>query len=82
MAQRCKRYKRVRSKLGGTVRRCASYGGRSSNGRRRSRRRYGKRKPSGMARRGSKCVRYKRVRLRRKVGGRRYVKRCAKYRAR
>jgi hypothetical protein len=42
MAQRCTRYKRVRSKFGGTVRRCASYRGRSSNGRRRKYRRRGK----------------------------------------
>jgi hypothetical protein len=72
MAQRCTRYKRVRSKFGGTVRRCASYSGRSSNGRRRK---YKKRRRSGMARKGSHCVRYKRVRI--KGGG--TVRRCAKY---
>lgn len=55
--QRCVRYKRVRSRFGGTVRRCAKYRGRSSNGRRRGYRR----RRSGMARRGSHCKRYKRV---------------------
>ncbi len=70
MAQRCSKYKRVRSKFGGTVRRCASFGGRSSNGRRK--RRY---RRKGMARRGGHCVRYKRV----KVKGQGYARRCAKY---
>lgn len=57
MAQRCTRYKRVRSRFGGTVRRCAKFSGRSSNGRRRGYRR----RRSGMARRGSHCLRFKRV---------------------
>ena len=65
---RCTRYKRVRSRFGGTVRRCAKFSGRAKNGRRKSRR-------SGMARRGSHCVRYKRVRVR--GGG--TQRRCAKF---
>jgi len=75
MAQRCTRYKRVRSKFGGTVRRCASYSGRSANGRRRRR---GYRRRRGGLPRGSTCVRFKRVRVR--GGG--IQRRCAKYRAR
>jgi len=67
--------------------RCAKYGKRrgTRKGQRRktARRAYRKsRKPRGMARRGSRCTSYKRVRLRRKVGGRRYVKRCARYSSR
>lgn len=77
----CTRYKRVRVKGQGYARRCAKFsGGRSSYRRRgKSRRRgYRRRKPAGMARRGSRCVRFKRVRVR----GQGYAKRCAKYRAR
>jgi len=67
----CVRYKRVRG-----VRRCAKYasGARKKSGYRRvgkSRRR----KPAGMARRGSKCTRFKRVRVR--GGG--MQRRCASY---
>lgn len=69
--QRCVRYKRVRSRSGGTVRRCAKFSGRSSNGRRRGYRR----RRTGMARRGSHCTRYKRVRSR--FGG--TVRRCASF---
>ena len=84
----CTRYKRVRIKGGGTARRCAKFSGRRSSYRRKStrkgqrrrtaRRAYSKRKPAGMARRGSRCVRFKRVRVR--GGG--MQRRCAKYRAR
>ena len=48
---RCTRMKRVRSRFGGTVRRCANFSG----GRKRGYRRKGK------ARRGAHCVSYKRV---------------------
>jgi hypothetical protein len=59
--------------------RCAKYGPKRGY-RKATRRRTSKRKPRGMSRKGSTCVRYKRVRLRRKVGGRRFVRRCASYR--
>jgi hypothetical protein len=79
---KCVRKKRVRlrRKIGGRryVMRCAKMSSRRSSYR--GRRRRSSRKPRGMARRGSHCTRMKRVRLRRKIGGRRYVKRCANYR--
>jgi hypothetical protein len=76
MAQRCVRYKRVRTRSGRTVRRCAKFSGRASNGRRRrSRRGYRRSRAPGMARRGSKCRRYKRVRVR----GQGIARRCASY---
>jgi hypothetical protein len=60
------------------VLRCAKYSSRRSAGRtsrrRRSRRGY-RRKPAGMAKRGSRCTRFKRVRVR--GGG--YQRRCAHY---
>lgn len=83
----CKRWKRVRVKGGGTARRCASFGAKASGGARKRRRstRKGQRRRTarraykgikpGMARRGSKCKRYKRVRVR--GGG--MQRRCAKY---
>ena len=78
--------KRVRSKFGGTVKRCRSYGGTS-----RKRKTYRKRRATGMAKRGSHCKRrkrdYSRV-LRKRVwrcaefsGGRR-TKRKGSYRKR
>jgi hypothetical protein len=75
-------YKRVRlrRKVGGRryVLRCKGF---SKRRRPRSRRRgYKRARRRGMAFKGSRCVRgYKRVRLRRKVGGRRYVRRCRGY---
>ncbi len=84
----CKRWKRVRMKGGKMVRRCASFGAKASGGyrkrrgtrksqrRRTARRAYSKRRrPAGMAKRGSRCVRFKRVRVR--GGG--MQRRCAKY---
>lgn len=75
----CTRYKRVRVRGQGTARRCAKFsGGRRSSYRRKStrtRRRSRARKPAGMARRGSRCLRFKRVRVR----GQGMAKRCAKY---
>jgi hypothetical protein len=65
---RCTRMKRVRSRFGGTVRRCASFSG----GRRKSR---GYRRP-GAARRGSRCTQYKTVPS---AYFRRNVVRCAKF---
>jgi hypothetical protein len=68
------RWKRVRIRGGGTVRRCAKYGSKRSSYRRKSKSK--KRKSRGMAKRGSHCVRFKRVyssRLRRRV------RRCARY---
>jgi NADPH-dependent glutamate synthase beta subunit-like oxidoreductase len=82
------RKKRVRIRGGGTALRCAKYGSRRSTYRRKRktttrRRRRSARKPWGMARRGSKCVRMKRVRIRGRSGrGRKTAMRCAKYRAR
>jgi hypothetical protein len=64
-------YKRVRSRFGGTVRRCRSFGGRKSSSRRRSRP-----KGRGMAKRGSHCLKRKRV-YSRALGKR--VWRCADY---
>lgn len=78
--RRCVRRKRVRVRGQGMALRCVKYGpkrgaGRSTKRRsKRSRRRYG-RKPAGMAKRGSKCTRFKRVRVR----GRGYARRCAHY---
>lgn len=79
--RRCIRKKRVRVRGGGTAMRCAKFSGgrarsRSSSRRRSTRRRT--RKPTGMALRGSKCIRFKRVRVR--GGG--MQRRCAKFRAR
>jgi NADPH-dependent glutamate synthase beta subunit-like oxidoreductase len=74
--KRCLRKKRVRIRGGGTAMRCAKFAGRSSAGkrsRRRGRRRG--RKPAGMAKRGSRCTRFKRVRVRR--GG--MQRRCVKF---
>jgi hypothetical protein len=78
--RRCTRYKRVRVRGQGYARRCAKYGAKRSSYRkkRRSTRRRTTRRAAGMARRGSKCVRFKRVRVR--GGG--MQRRCAKYRAR
>lgn len=76
----CKRFKRVRVRGQGYARRCADYTVHRKSTRRR-RRRGGYRKPRGMARRGSKCVRMKRVRAP-GIRGRKTVMRCAKYRAR
>lgn len=67
----CTRYKRVRIRGGGTARRCAHFSGGSRRGYRRGRRR----KPVGMARRGSHCTRFKRVRVR----GAGIQRRCARY---
>lgn len=72
----CVRRKRVRMRGGRMVLRCAKYSSRRSAARsRRGRRRGYRRKPAGMARRGSKCTRFKRVRVR--GGG--YQRRCAHY---
>lgn len=75
----CKRYKRVRVRGQGYARRCADYTVHRKPRRRRRRGSY--RKPRGMARRGSKCVRMKRVRAP-GIRGRKTVLRCAKYRSR
>lgn len=81
--RRCIRRKRVHVRGQGMALRCVKYGAkrgasRSTKRRRPSkRRRYG-RKPAGMAKRGSKCVRFRRVRVR----GRGYARRCVKYRGR
>lgn len=48
---RCTRYKRVRSRFGGSVRRCANFSGGRARGYRRR----------GRGRRGAHCVAYKRV---------------------
>jgi hypothetical protein len=76
MARRCVRYKRVRVRGGGIQRRCAKYSG-SSRRRKTTRRKrtYGRRRAAGMAKRGSRCLRFKRVRVR----GQGYARRCAKY---
>lgn len=69
---RCTRWKRVRVRGQGYAKRCAKYSG----SRRRARGGY-RRKPKGMARRGSTCTRMKSVyspRLRRRV------RRCANFR--
>jgi hypothetical protein len=77
----CKRYKYVRVKGQGRARRCADYTVHRKPSRRRKRRSsgYRRRKPAGMARRGSKCMRMKRVRAP-GIRGRKTVLRCAKYR--
>jgi len=62
--------------------RCVKYGPKRGYRRSKRRRSSTKRRARGMAKRGSHCTRYKRVRLRRKVAGRRYVRRCAHYAAR
>ncbi len=73
---RCLRKKRVRIRGGGTAMRCAKYAGRSSRPSRRGRRRgRGRRKPAGMARRGSRCTSFRRVRVR--GGG--MQRRCRKF---
>lgn len=80
--RRCIRRKRVRVRGQGMALRCVKYGAKSagrstkrrSKKRRSSKRRYG-RKPVGMAKRGSRCTRYKRVRVR----GHGYARRCAHY---
>jgi hypothetical protein len=83
---KCIRKKRVRVRgVRGrkTAMRCAKYGSKRRSGYGRKRRTTSRRRRSaGMAKRGSHCTRYKRVRLRRKVGGRRYVRRCAHYSSR
>ena len=77
----CRRFRKVRVKGQGMARRCVKYSGRRTYRRKttaaRRRRRTTKRRATGMAKKGSHCKRFKRVRLRRKVGGRRYVRRCA-----
>jgi NADPH-dependent glutamate synthase beta subunit-like oxidoreductase len=76
--KRCLRKKRVRIRGGGTAMRCAKFAGSRSSGRKRSRsRRRRGRKPAGMAKRGSTCVSFKRVRV--KGGG--TQRRCRKFRA-
>lgn len=73
---RCTRFKRVRVKGQGVAKRCAHYAGSSRTARKTKRRRSGsKRKPAGMARKGSRCTRFKRVRVR--GGG--MQRRCAHY---
>jgi len=71
----CTRYKRVRVRGQGVAKRCVKFSGgrKSSHKGRKSRHR----KPVGMARRGSKCTRTKRV-YSRKLH--RSVKRCAHFR--
>lgn len=78
--RRCTRYKRVRVRGQGYARRCAKYSGSRGGYRKKrtTRRRRTVRRAAGMARRGSRCVRFKRVRVR--GGG--MQRRCAKYRAR
>jgi hypothetical protein len=71
--RKCVRRRRVRGVL-----RCAKFGPRRSGGSRKSRRGYRGRKPAGMARSGSKCVSFRRVRVR--GGG--MQRRCRKYRSR
>ncbi len=75
--RKCVRRRRVRVRGQGYALRCAKYGAkRSGGGKRRGKRRHGGyRKPAGMARRGSKCRSYKRVRVR----GHGYARRCRKY---
>ena len=78
MARRCVRYKRVRVRGQGVSRRCAKYSG--SSRRRKStastrRKRTYKRRAAGMAKKGSRCLRFKRVRVR----GQGFARRCAKY---
>lgn len=75
---RCLRRKRVRVRGGRMALRCAKYSSRHSGGGRRRRRggyRRSHRKPAGMARRGSRCTLYRRVRVR----GQGYARRCAHY---
>ncbi len=71
-ASRCK-YGKLKSPSGGRV--CKKRPSRGRTYRSRSR------KPAGMARRGSKCLRFKRVRVRTSRGIR-VQRRCAKFRAR
>ncbi len=66
----CVRMKRVRTRTGKTVRRCAQFSGARSR-----RRGGGYRTRSRMAKRGSHCTRYRRVRS--KYGG--TVRRCARF---
>ena len=75
--KRCLRKKRVRIRGGGTAMRCAKFAGRSSGKRRGRSRRSGsrRRKPAGMAKRGSKCRSFRRVRV--KGGG--MQRRCRKF---
>lgn len=79
----CVRRKSVRVRGGGTALRCAKFSegrarSRSSYRRKSTTRRRSTRKPAGMAKRGSRCIRFKRVRVR--GGG--MQRRCAKFRAR
>lgn len=78
--RKCVRRRRVRVRGQGMALRCVKYGpkrgsaGRTKRRRSGGRRRYG-RKPVGMARRGSKCIRRRRVRVR----GHGMALRCVKY---
>lgn len=77
--RKCVRRRRVRVRGQGYALRCAKYGAKRSGTKRsggRKRRRGGYRKPAGMARKGSTCKRYRRVR----VKGHGYARRCASYR--
>lgn len=77
--QKCTRFKRVRVRGGGIQKRCAKYAPKRSGGARKARRSRrtgrGRRKPAGMAKRGSKCLSFRRVRVRR--GG--MQRRCIRY---
>ena len=73
--KRCTRWKRVHVRGAGIQRRCAKFGGkRSSSPYRKSRTR---RKPAGMAKRGSRCVRTKFVWS---PAAHKRVRRCAAFR--
>ena len=73
----CVRRKRVRVRGQGMALRCAKYsGGRSRTTGGYRKRRPAARKARGMAKRGSHCIRFKRVHVR---GIRGSVRRCAKY---
>ena len=77
--RRCVRRKRVRVRGHGMQLRCAKYGpkgsGRRTAAKRRTKRKGYHRKPAGMARKGSHCVSYRRVRVR----GHGKQRRCRKY---
>lgn len=74
--RKCVRRQRVRVRGRGMQLRCAKYGPKRSGSSSRKRKSYRRRKPAGMARRGSRCAAFKYVKVR---GYSKRQRRCARY---